>query len=64
MIQINYDKVKHTGGVIALALIVPAAAWPHGKWIALGLGLVAFLLGAQSEQLFTRQVADTTGKAP
>jgi hypothetical protein len=54
---LNYDKVKHTAGVIALALVVPAAGWPHGKWIALGLAIVAFIAGVQSEQFVTRTAA-------
>ena len=50
----NYDKIKHTAGIVALSLVVPAAAWPHGKWIALGLAIVAFVAGVQSEQFVTK----------
>lgn len=50
----NYDKIKHTAGLVALALVVPAASWPHGKWIALGLAVVAFVAGVQSEQFVTK----------
>lgn len=52
--QLNFDKVKHTAGVVALALVVPAAAWPHGKWIALGFAIFAFIAGVQSEQFVTK----------
>ena len=63
MIAINWDKVKHTAGVLALTGIVPATAVPHyGSWIALGLGALAFLCGVQSEKMFERQAADTIGK--
>lgn len=52
--HLNFDKVKHTAGVVALALVVPAAAWPHGKWIALGFAVAAFVCGVQSDKFVTR----------
>ena len=59
---INWDKVKHTGGVIALTGIVPATQIPHyGPWVALALGAVAFMCGVQSEKMFEKEAADTLG---
>lgn len=60
---LNFDKVKHTAGIVALSLVVPAASWPHGKWIALGLAVVAFVAGVQSEQFVTK-TAEATVEDP
>jgi hypothetical protein len=58
--KVNWDKVKHTAGVVALSGIVPAATVPHyGPWFALALGAVAFFCGVQSEKMFETQVVDT-----
>ena len=54
MIALNYDKVKHTAGIVAVALVAPATSLPHGKWIALGLAIFAFVCGVQSEQFVTK----------
>ena len=54
----NYDKIEHTAGIIALALVAPAASWSwHGKWVALGCAIVAFVCGVQSEQFVTKTAA-------
>ena len=57
---VNWDKVKHTAGVVALAGIPGTAGIPHyGPWIALSFGAVAFLCGVQSEKMFEKQAEET-----
>lgn len=56
----NYDKIKHTAGLVALGAIPLVSPLPHyGKWIALGCGAVAFICGALSEALFTKEAVAT-----
>ena len=55
----NYDKIKHTAGILALGAIPFVSPLPHGKWIALGCGAVAFICGALSEALFTKEAVAT-----
>lgn len=61
--QINYDKIKHTAGLVALGLMVPAQGVPkYGTALMLALGFVAFMCGVQSEKMFEKSVVDTLSK--
>lgn len=59
--KIQFDKVKHILGIVALACIPVTASMPYvwAKWAALGCGTVAFLCGALSDALFVKQIEAT-----